>query len=213
MSVYGEALQRIYKKFQTPLEIYLSTDSNDEILKERDESAIPSTASLAELTSTDQLKRMIDSREKTVASVLRTIGSKYPKMFQASSWRFLNYSRSLFDYQGAIEFTPNAYKSFLLESAVQDLWHLSHGEVFVGHLGSRFGKVAYLLAVARQNSPIAYISPDGHNLCCEVDEQCADASKKMTNMADCLLFAHELQGDCKGDYWTEGCKNRVPVQW
>merc|ERR1719203_1987747 len=150
---------------------------------------------------------MIDSHEKTVASIIDTLRTNHHAMYQTSSWHILNYSRSLFGYKGAIEFTPDEDKSFLLESAVQDLWHLSHGEVFVGSLGSRFGKVAYLLAVARQNSPIAYVSPDGHSLCCEVDEECAAASNQMTNMADCLLFAHELQGNCKGNYWTEGCKN------
>jgi hypothetical protein len=216
VSVYAEALRRIYEKFQAPLEIYLSTDSNGEILKELTGSRNTSTPSLVELTNTDaavRLHRMIDSHEKTVSSILQAMESKYPQMYQTSSWRILNYSRSLFGYKGTVEFTPDQDKAFLLESGIQDLWHLSHGEVFVGHLSSRFGKVAYLLAVARQNSPIPYISPDGHNLCCEVDEECADATNKMTTMADCLLFAHEMQGQCKGDYWTEGCKNRVPVEW
>jgi hypothetical protein len=227
VSVYGEALRRIYEKFQAPLEIYLSTDSNEEILKELSgESKVagaatstPSASSFLELSSSTsitaqaRLREMVDSHEQITSSFLDALGSKYPQMYQASSWRILNYSRSLFGYKGAIEFTPDQDKAFLLESAVQDLWHLSHGEFFVGHLSSRFGKVAYLLSVARQNSAIGYISPDGHNLCCEVDEACAAATEKMTTMADCLLFAHELQGKCDEDYWTEGCHNRVPVEW
>merc|ERR1711957_157202 len=99
------------------------------------------------------------------------------------------------------------------ETAVQDLWHLSHGEAFVGHMGSRFGKVGYLLAVSKQNSPLPYVSVDGHSLCCEIDEQCSRASEAMENMVDCLTFSHETAGvPINKDYWTAGSTVREGVK-
>ena len=43
------------------------------------------------------------------------------------------------------------------ETAVSDLWLLSHSHAFVGHLGSRFGKAAWLLATARHNTFIPFL--------------------------------------------------------
>ena len=33
------------------------------------------------------------------------------------------------------------------ETALAELWHLSHMQYFVGHLGSRFGKVAWAVRI------------------------------------------------------------------
>ena len=84
-------------------------------------------------------------------------------------------------------------------------WHLSHGQYHIGHLGSRFGKMAWALAMARHNSIVPYTSVDGHTPCCEIDEVCANATAVMRGMADCLTFGHELVGArMNKDYWARG---------
>jgi hypothetical protein len=42
-----------------------------------------------------------------------------------------------------IESSEGTSQATLGETAVADMRHLSHGEVFVGHLGSLFGKVSW----------------------------------------------------------------------
>ena len=80
-------------------------------------------------------------------------------------WYFLNITRDHFlvktDTIEAVENLENQPK--LGETAVTDIWLLSHGHAFVGHLGSRFGKVSWLLATARRNSFIPFFSVDGHS--------------------------------------------------
>ena len=115
-------------------------------------------------------------------------------------------------YDGTIESDANHNMAFMTEAAVQDLWHMSHSEAFVGHLGSRFGKVGYFLAVSRQNGALPYVTVDGHNLCCEIDEQCARGTAVMKNMVDCLTFAHENAGvPSNEDYWTAGSTVRLSL--
>lgn len=84
--------------------------------------------------------------------------------FSVNEWTFLNYSRSHFQYEGdRIEANENKERPILGETAVADLWLLSQGQAFVGHLGSRFGKVAWLLATSRQGRFVPYLSVDGHS--------------------------------------------------
>ena len=80
-------------------------------------------------------------------------------------WYFLNITRDHFlQKSDTIEADEN-FENWpkLGETAVTDIWLLSHGHAFVGHLGSRFGKVSWLLATARRNSFIPFFSVDGHS--------------------------------------------------
>jgi hypothetical protein len=146
-------------------------------------------------------------------NILGEIEKEHPDIYATSTWRFLDYPRDKFKYDGTIEGWTNTNKAFMSETAVQDLWHMSHGEAFVGHMGSRFGKVGYLLAVSRQNTALPYVSVDGHNLCCEVDEQCSRATQYIDNMVDCLTFSHELVSvPINKDYWEAGSTVREVVK-
>jgi hypothetical protein len=87
--------------------------------------------------------------------------------FSVDQWNYLNYSRTHFQYeQEFIEDTENKERPILGETAVADLWLLSQGQTFVGHFGSRFGKVAWLLATSRQARFVPYLSVDGHSKYC-----------------------------------------------
>jgi len=123
-------------------------------------------------------------------------------------FHYLNYSRSHFNYfkKGTStieEKTNSANQPILGEAAISDLWLLSHGHAFVGHLGSRFGKVSWLLAMARRNTFVPFFSVDGHSLCCEIDESCAQA-KPYISVDNCLTFGHEYSNYRHDNYWEEG---------
>mmetsp|Transcript_44436 Transcript_44436/g.107491 ORF Transcript_44436/g.107491 Transcript_44436/m.107491 type:complete len:680 (-) Transcript_44436:2136-4175(-) len=142
-----------------------------------------------------------------VGSVMNEIQLEHPDVFESvDEWRFLNYSRSHFQYTtDFIEDYENEKRPILGETAVADLWLLSHGEAFVGHLGSRFGKAGWLLATARRNNLIPYFSVDGHNFCCEIDEDCGKMSSYVTDMDNCLTFGHDyLDFDLGDKYWDHG---------
>lgn len=189
-SVYAKVLKDIYQKYNLPLHILLSTDNEDET-------------------------------EVAMVSIINDVNSVIAddKMKNDLSWNYLNHTRSQFSYartsaHGTIDFVQGKTKNALAQSAVHDLWHLSHADIFVGTLGSRFSKMGYMLAVARQNSLVPYVSLDGHSVCCENDENCKQATQQMDDMGDCLLFAHELAGKpCGPDYWTNGCETRNHVSW
>jgi hypothetical protein len=66
------------------------------------------------------------------------------------------------------------------------LLHLSFGQVFIGHLGSRFGKLGWLQATARYNSFIPFYTVDGHSVCCDIDEACGLNAKFIVSMENCL---------------------------
>mmetsp|Transcript_12911 Transcript_12911/g.27877 ORF Transcript_12911/g.27877 Transcript_12911/m.27877 type:complete len:541 (-) Transcript_12911:2982-4604(-) len=152
-------------------------------------------------------KRPIDVYVSTddSGSILEEIKNDYPSVYQSMNWHFLDYSRDLFDYQGMIEGVEGNQKALLGESAVSDLFHLSNIDVFIGHLGSRFGKMSWLLATARRNTFIPFFSVDGHSVCCEVDEVCADAKRYISNMENCLAFVYSLSGlELNKDYWEVG---------
>ena len=138
-------------------------------------------------------------------SVLKEIQLNYPRLYERWNWHTLNYSREYFRYEGMIEFKGNKHKGFLGETAISDLWHLSHGQIFVGHLGSRFGKVSYLLSTARHGTFVPYFTVDGHSLCCEIDEPCGAMKPYIDSMQACLTFTHdEFTSDLNKDYWEVG---------
>jgi hypothetical protein len=120
-------------------------------------------------------------------------------------WYFLNITRDHFNVKtDTIEAEENFENQPKLgETAVTDIWLLSHGHAFVGHLGSRFGKVSWLLATARRNSFIPFFSVDGHSFCCEIDENCAKA-KPFITANNCLTFGHEYSEYDHEDYWELG---------
>ena len=68
----------------------------------------------------------------------------------------------------------------------------SHGQVFIGHLGSRFGKVGWLLATARFHTFIPFFSVDGHSFCCDVDEHCARMKPYVSDMENCMTFSYDV---------------------
>eukprot|EP00929_Paragymnodinium_shiwhaense_P075197 TRINITY_DN38438_c0_g1_i1.p1 TRINITY_DN38438_c0_g1~~TRINITY_DN38438_c0_g1_i1.p1 ORF type:complete len:532 (-),score=106.59 TRINITY_DN38438_c0_g1_i1:41-1570(-) len=204
--VYVAALKQIAAAFSMKLEVYLATDDTDSVLAElEDEESRAKLPGQQMLLASDVRTAAHDkAREQLLAGerVLGAFRAEDEDFYHKTTWRILNYSRDAFKYEGYIE---SVTRPFMTETAIMDLWHLSHGEAFVGQLGSRFGKVGYLLAVARQNSAVPYASVDGHNLCCEVDEVCAVANGAMQNMTNCLTFAHELSKVAvNGDYWTVG---------
>lgn len=148
--------------------------------------------------------------------LLNEIRTEFKDLYDRCVWRFLDFPRETFDYITEIEWEENKPKhAFLGETAVDDLWHLSHGQVFVGHLGSRFGKMGWLLATAKYNTLIPYWTVDGRSYCCEIDEICSNATELIGSMEHCLTFAHDLaQDDADIDedlenYWETGSSIRV----
>ena len=176
--VYLDAVRRIRKLVPSgrPVHVYLATDDVGNILDEILHSNSISNDGVVDVVKVDR-------------------------------WIFLNYSRSHFRYDAnSIEADENENQHILGETAVSDLWLLSHSHAFVGHLGSRFGKVAWLLSTSRHNSFIPFFSVDGHSFCCEIDENCAAAKPYITNMENCLTFGHEYMGlgHQNGEYWEFG---------
>ena len=144
-SVYMDGIRRIRQLVPKtrPLHVYVATDDAgdviDEILNKKHSSY-----------SNNSISSLVD--------------------VEVERWHFLNYSRHHFNYLNldngvsSIEDNENLMKQPMLgETAVGDLWLLSHGHAFVGHLGSRFGKMAWLLATSRHNAFIPFFTVDGHS--------------------------------------------------
>lgn len=202
-SVYVEKLAQVYDEIKKPLLVYLSTDDTESVMDEIQSAAKPAFLE-EEKAATQSASTMSVHRTELMNSVVGELQKQRKDIFENSEFRFLDYPRSNFDYKGMIEGAA-LNRAFMTGSAISDLYHLSHGQFFIGHLGSRFGKSAYLLAVARHNSAIPYASIDGHNLCCEIDEQCQKANSVMKSMTECLTFAHELGSPADvSNYWTQG---------
>jgi len=147
-------------------------------------------------------------------ALIEEIQSQFSDLYKSMTWHFHSTGREVFKYTGMIESHFHSNHDMLGESAAADIWLLSRGEVFIGHLGSRFGKVAYLLATARHNRFIPFFSVDGHSYCCEVDEPCGEMKPYITNMRECLVFAHELllaNDKLNKDYWEVGSLARKIV--
>eukprot|EP00934_Nitzschia_sp_Nitz4_P007909 Nitzschia sp. Nitz4//scaffold117_size69655//57691//59379//NITZ4_006028-RA/size69655-snap-gene-0.9-mRNA-1//-1//CDS//3329533663//7899//frame0 len=145
------------------------------------------------------------------ASVLTEIEFADAHLFRTITWHVLDVSRELFHYTGFVEGDGHANHAGLGESAVADLWLLSYGQVFIGHLGSRFGKVGWTLATGRYNHFIPFFSVDGHSFCCEIDEPCGLVRPFIHSMKDCITFSHELVKDqpMHPGYWEFGSLQRI----
>jgi len=157
-------------------------------------------------------------------SLMHEIQNKYPDLYKSSSWKYLEYSRQIFDYFAGqdlelgleayfIESPENKNKPILGESAILDIWHLSYGQVFIGHLGSRFGKIGWYQAIARYNSFVPFYTVDGHSVCCDIDEACGKMSKFVVSMENCLaIFYPDVNlfrtAKTEKDYWTIGATSR-----
>ncbi|KAL7444910.1 LOW QUALITY PROTEIN: hypothetical protein ACHAXM_009632 [Skeletonema potamos] len=140
-------------------------------------------------------------------ALIEEIQSQFSGLYNSMTWHFHSTGRETFKYTGMIESNDHSVHDMLGETAAADIWLLSRGEVFIGHLGSRFGKVAYLLATARHNRFIPFFSVDGHSYCCEVDEPCGEMKPYIIDMTDCLVFAHERKlpnSELNKDYWEVG---------
>eukprot|EP00531_Pseudo-nitzschia_arenysensis_P003979 CAMPEP_0116149970 /NCGR_PEP_ID=MMETSP0329-20121206/19270_1 /TAXON_ID=697910 /ORGANISM="Pseudo-nitzschia arenysensis, Strain B593" /LENGTH=486 /DNA_ID=CAMNT_0003646397 /DNA_START=412 /DNA_END=1873 /DNA_ORIENTATION=- len=176
--VYLRAVARIRELVpkKRPIHVYLATDDVGNVIQ-------------------DQYPEEADGTTETVMD--STLG--------VDKWYFLNITRDHFQYKSdSIESMENAENQPLLgETAVTDLWLLSHGHAFVGHLGSRFGKVSWLMATARRNSFIPFFSVDGHSFCCEIDESCGKAKAYMT-VNNCLTYGHEYSNYDHENYWKLG---------
>ncbi len=146
--VYLRAIARIRELVpkERPLHVYLSTDDVGNVMR-------------------DILKSKYDvSQENSEGSDKQGANEVSSDDLGVDKWYFLNITRDHFDVDVMVENPTNADKQPKLgESAVTDLWLLSHGNAFVGHLGSRFGKSSWLLATARRNSFIPFFSVDGHS--------------------------------------------------
>lgn len=235
-SAYADALKAIHDRYMLPLDIYLATDDITNfkselvnitrlIMEGNTPTRIvplanktePVRSSFNELDKVGQVQHLLNHRNQTVLNMMMEVQSRYPEIEDAISWRYVSLKRGVFEYykRNVIDFADDSVKPFLVNAAVQDLIHLSHGDVYVGNFGSLFTKTAYMLAVANQNSPVPYVSIDGRSVCCESDEDCAKALPLMDNMGDCLLFKHELKGGCPNstDYWFHGCGTRDHIQW
>ena len=144
------------------------------------------------------------------SSMMDEIKDKFPELYISMTWNIHDIDRDRFNYEGYIDVGDHNNHLLLGEAAAADLWLLSNGEVFIGHLGSRFGKIAYLLATARHNRFIPFFSVDGHSVCCEIDEPCGEMKPFITSMSDCLTFARDHESVAqKGykmneDYWEAG---------
>eukprot|EP00548_Thalassiothrix_antarctica_P011485 CAMPEP_0194162024 /NCGR_PEP_ID=MMETSP0152-20130528/79271_1 /TAXON_ID=1049557 /ORGANISM="Thalassiothrix antarctica, Strain L6-D1" /LENGTH=510 /DNA_ID=CAMNT_0038871889 /DNA_START=666 /DNA_END=2198 /DNA_ORIENTATION=- len=152
-------------------------------------------------------------------SVLDDIRSNYRDVYESMNWHYLQFDRNTFRYDGVIEDENNDPKQQkrLGETAVADLWHLSHGQVFIGHLGSRFGKLGWLLSIARHNAFVPYVTVDGHSFCCEVDENCGQVKPYITDMMNCMTFTHATSHfagykiPINEDYWEVGSTVRIAL--
>ena len=143
--------------------------------------------------------------------VMAEIKKDFNDLYQSITWKYLKYDRDIFQYGVMIDdIHRNKKLEILGETGFADLWLLSHGEVFVGHLGSRFGKVGWSLATARYNHFIPFFTVDGHSFCCAIDENCGFMKDYMDSMEVCISYQQELMKMAPNkDYWTAGSKVRM----
>jgi len=143
--------------------------------------------------------------------LMREIAKSHSKIYHQCTWKYVYHSRSLFNYSHTlrgdsqfIEFSEN--HGALGETALMDVWHLSHGEVFVGHLGSRFGKLSWWQAIARHNTFVPFFTVDGHSVCCDIDEACGRVAPAIVSMENCLTFSrdHSIYKVNGTEYWKSG---------
>eukprot|EP00546_Thalassionema_frauenfeldii_P019991 CAMPEP_0178897402 /NCGR_PEP_ID=MMETSP0786-20121207/1724_1 /TAXON_ID=186022 /ORGANISM="Thalassionema frauenfeldii, Strain CCMP 1798" /LENGTH=568 /DNA_ID=CAMNT_0020567943 /DNA_START=17 /DNA_END=1723 /DNA_ORIENTATION=+ len=143
--------------------------------------------------------------------LMSEIEKDHSKLYRQCTWKYVHHSRDIFNYSHTlsggskfIEFSAN--HGALGETALMDIWHLSHGEVFVGHLGSRFGKLSWWQAIARHNTFVPFFTVDGHSVCCDIDEACERVAPAITSMENCLTFSRD-ETEYKTnatEYWQKG---------
>jgi len=156
-------------------------------------------------------------------SLMDEIKLRFPDLYESMSWSYLDYSRDIFNYFGGqeidvttsfIESPQNKNKALLGETAIADIWHLSHGQVFIGHLGSRFGKMGWFQATARYNTFIPFYTVDGHSACCDIDEACGAMAQYVSSMENCLaIFIADSwskfhTNETRSNYWSAGATQR-----
>jgi len=152
------------------------------------------------------------------SSLLQEIKEADPELYASTTWTYLQYARDIFDYLPHdldplayfIESPENPNKGVLGESAVLDIHHLSHGvDAFVGHLGSRFGKLGWYQAVSVRNGFVPFYTVDGHSTCCDIDENCGTImAGAVMSMENCLaLFYPHIDrfqnNQTRTDYWVD----------
>lgn len=70
------------------------------------------------------------------------------------------------------------------------------------------------IATAKYNSFIPFFTVDGRSYCCEIDENCGEATQLIRSMEHCLTFAHEITTKTEaiqedpGAYWKTGSSVR-----
>jgi hypothetical protein len=134
-----------------------------------------------------------------------------------ASWKYLDYPRKIFDYASTkrgkkgmhITDPRNTQKAILGEVAFVDIWHLSHGQAFIGHLGSRFGKVSWIQAIGRHNAFVPFFSVDGHSICCELAESCESMSRFVVSLENCLAIFWPLSKYIEGTDENQDLSFRV----
>ena len=129
---------------------------------------VPETRPIHVYLATDDVSNVVHeimNKKYTISEFEKEHMTFDDNFYGVDKWHFLNYTRDHFNYTAdSIEADENeANQPFLGETAVADLWLLSHGHAFVGHMGSRFGKVAWMLATARRNNFVPFFSVDGHS--------------------------------------------------
>jgi len=140
-------------------------------------------------------------------SIMQELRTKYAHVYNMVSWKYLDYSPSIFGKPGDEDLTTQD-KPLAGEATVAELWHVSHGQVFVGHLGSRFGKMAWFQATARHNAFIPFFTVDGHSVCCEIAEACGAMKQYVVSMENCHAIvwpeSKYFNNIDQEEYWKKG---------
>jgi len=158
-----------------------------------------------------QVHLATDHQESLIAEIRR----HFPRLFAKVTWKYVEYPQDWFTYGEKIEREAERYiesahtAPFLGESAMLDVHHLSYGQVFIGHMGSRFGKLSWWQMLARYNQFVPFFTVDGHSICCDIDEPCGKVAPAIVSMENCLTFSamdrdREFFGQIPDVYWSEG---------
>lgn len=137
---------------------------------------------------------LLSTDEAGLGGLLDDFRTGHSELFRSLNWRYLNFSRKAYDApkRSMIEARDNVLykgaKGDMSFSGLADLWHLSHADLFVGHLGSRYGKQAWYMAMGRKGHFVPYVSVDGHTICCTMMESCGPAMDLVHDMHTCLTF-------------------------
>mmetsp|Transcript_17452 Transcript_17452/g.25206 ORF Transcript_17452/g.25206 Transcript_17452/m.25206 type:complete len:500 (-) Transcript_17452:75-1574(-) len=171
------------------------------------------------LKALERVRKLVGKKRHIVVYVstdaagdlIEEIQNSFPSIFKKMTWKYLDFPRDLFDYGDNsgevvfIESPENKKRAGLGETAVLDLFHISHGQVFIGNIGSRFGKAGWFQASGRYNTFVPYYSVDGKSPCCDIDEPCGDVAPYILSMENCLAFTHTHDiYDLNRGYWEVG---------